>query len=411
MAMTCRELLKLSSLKDARLVAGTDGLDRNIRWIYVAEGFEDPRQFSNWLYGNELVFITGLGIKNNPGLLMEFIEIISTKRVSGLVINIGPYIPSIPSEVIELADRLALPVFELPWESKLIDVTHEVCLSIIQKEQEEKSISNLIETILFSDITLDENIITRASFYGYDLKGPCRVLILNFNNLAAFLAKKNVFDDKKILEMKASMKKNIQETVFKFNKKTLIMLRSDTVILLMNVLGTNRNELESMIDGIREMVSRKFAGLTFIVGVGNSYQELAYMKKSFSEAEYSLKVAKLGTPGNLIFYYSELGIYSLLYSIKDQQLLKNFMTETLGPLIEHDKLSSNQLINTLEVFLSESTNIAITSEKLFIHKNTLKYRIQKIEEITGYNLKDMQDCFKLQLALMISGIIKNSPGI
>ncbi|NTV89592.1 MAG: PucR family transcriptional regulator [Clostridiales bacterium] len=409
MAMTCRELLKLASLKNARLAAGSDGLDKNIRWIYVAEGIEDPRQISNWLYGGELVFITGFGIKNNTALLVEFVESINTKKVSGLVINIGPYIPSIPSEIIALADRLALPVFELPWESKLIDITHEVCLSIIQKEQEEKSVSNLIETILFSDIPLDDNIIGRASFYGYDLKGPCRVMIMNFNNIASYLRKKNIFEDKKILDMKASMKKSIQEVVFKFNKKTLLMLRSDSLILLMNVQSTSSSDINGMADAVRELIAKKYPGLTFILGIGNTYQELSYMKKSFSEAEYSLKVAKLGTPGNSVYFYTDLGIYSLLYSIKDQQVLNNFMVETLGPLIEHDKVSSNQLIQTLEAFLRESGNITITSEKLFIHKNTLKYRIQKIEEITGFSLKDMQDCFKLQLALMIAGIIKNTP--
>ncbi len=410
MGMICKDILGLPSLKDLRIVAGTEGMDRPVRWIYIAECFEDTRQIVDWLFGGELVFITGLGIKGNMAILAELIEKINAKNVSGLIVNIGPYIPNIPQEIIDLADRLSLPILEIPWETRLVEITRDLCSAIFVKEMEEKSIDNLLENILFSDSYVDEGFTDRAAHYGYDLTGACRMCIVDIDHFSSFLKQKGLKDEGAILNIKNIFKRIVHEALLKNNKKALTMLRSDSVILLAQVHGNADGDIRKVIDDIRKGVSKKLEGLTVSVGIGNPYSGLGNMRKSLREAEQALRVAKFSSSRNAVYYYNDLGIYTLIYNVRDQQVLEKFYHDILGSVIEYDRINSSSLLSTLEMYLRESGNITITSEKLFIHRNTLKYRVQKIEEILGCDLKDFRDCINLEVALMIGRYLNNSNG-
>ena len=114
-----KDLCQLPPLRDLKLVAGAAGLERTIHWVHVVE----LPDVMHWTMGGELLFMTGIGIRDNLAILSQIIEECSRRRVAGLVLNIGPYIPAIPAEILQLADKLTLPLFELPWEVKLVEVT------------------------------------------------------------------------------------------------------------------------------------------------------------------------------------------------------------------------------------------------------------------------------------------------
>lgn len=407
MSMICREILNLPSLKDVKVVAGSNGMDRLVRWVYVAECFDDTREIVDWLYGEELVFITGRGLKGNSEALVDLIESIDKKNVAGIIINLGNYIFEIPEAAIELANNLALPVFTIPWETKLVEITRDICSTIVMKEMEEKSLDNILENIFFSELDLEENLIDRASYYGYDLKGNCYVCIIDIDHFSDFLKTHKISSEKAIIDIKVNFKRIIQEVLTRNNKKPLMMLRSDSVILLFKEYGNDYMDLEYIITKIREAIGKKLKGITISVGVGNIYSGLINMRKSLKEAEQALRIAKLSNSENSTYFYKNLGIYSLLLNIKEQSVLEKFYYDTLGKLVEYDKINSTELINTLEMYLKENGNITITSEKLYIHRNTLKYRICKIEEILYCDLRSLKDRMNLEIAFMIGNIIKN----
>lgn len=408
MSMICSEILKLPSLKNVEVVAGANGMDRPVRWVYVAECFEDTREVVDWLYGGELVFITGRGIKGNAEILADLIKKISKKNVAGLIINVGLYILEIPEMVIELANSLRIPVFKLPWETKLVEITHDICSTIIVKEMEEKSLDNLLENILFSESNLDENLINRAAYYGYDLKGNCHICIIDIDHFSDFLKQCGIYSEKTIVDIKDNFKRIVQEVLIGNNKKPLMTLRSDSVILLLKEQKNHYSNLEEIITKIRKAVGERLRGITVSAGVGNMYSELIDMRKSLKEAQQALRISKLSNSQNNTYFYKDLGIYSLLLNIKDQQVLEKFYYDVLGQLSEYDRINSTELLNTLEVYLRESSNITTASEKLFIHRNTLKYRVAKIEEIAHCDLKDSRERMKLEIALMIGKILKSS---
>ena len=101
------------------------------------------------------------------------------------------------------------------------------------------------------------------------------------------------------------------------------------------------------------------------------------------------------------YYYEELGLYRLLAGLRSRDELKRFYEETLGPLARYDATHGTELVHTLACFFAENANASQTSRALYIHRNTLSYRLQRIVEITGLDLDDAEARLALQLALKI----------
>ena len=81
--------------------------------------------------------------------------------------------------------------------------------------------------------------------------------------------------------------------------------------------------------------------------------------------------------------------------------LKGFVDGLLGPVISYDSVRGTELVATLEAFLDEGCNLQATADRLFVHVNTLKYRLSRVERLVGINLQDPETRFNLGLALRI----------
>ncbi|MFR9188880.1 MAG: PucR family transcriptional regulator ligand-binding domain-containing protein [Anaerotruncus massiliensis (ex Togo et al. 2019)] len=165
----CREILTIPTIRNLRLLSGAEGLDRVVRWVYVAEAMENISMTLDWLIGDELVIITGSNLKENVTQeLLRFIQRCNDKFVAGIVVNTGRYIPKLPPEAVALADDLHLPLFEVPWETKLVEFTKDIGAAIIDSSLEEESINAFMNDLLFGDIGGEENLLPRLARYGME---------------------------------------------------------------------------------------------------------------------------------------------------------------------------------------------------------------------------------------------------
>ena len=128
-----------------KLVAGKEGLGNYVRWVHLVENAD----VSLFLHGNEMVFMTGVGI-NDEGHLLRFVEELIEKRCSALVINTGKYIKSIPQSVKDCCDINSLPLFSVPWEVKLIDITYDFWHRIVTGEEIETALATALRNLIFS---------------------------------------------------------------------------------------------------------------------------------------------------------------------------------------------------------------------------------------------------------------------
>gem|GEM_PF-400213 len=409
MSIAVKNLFKLNSLSKIELVGGEAGLEKYIEWIYVAECFEDPLEGIQWLQGGELIFITGVGMKGDMNVLINLMKGISTKNGSGLIVNIGPYIKSIPEEAIKLANELELPLFTLPWEIKLVEVSKDISNAIVLSRIEENSLTHFLSNILFGDGELEGNAIEKAAYFGYNLAGECCICVIDIDGFERFLKLKNLDDEVSISKIKITFRKIVQDILEKYALKVPIIDKDDAVIFFNRAEENCMIRLDKALKEIQEVVKKRMDGLSVSVGIGNSYKDLKMMKQSLNEAELAIDSAKCQGLDDTITRYKDIGIYGLLFSIKNKTILENYYLNVLGPIAENDnknKEKDRSLLQILETYLNENCNITVTAEKLFLHRNTLKYRIKKIEELINCDLHNFDDCMKVKMALYVHRVLK-----
>lgn len=406
MSIECGDIMNLSKFKDLKLVGGKNGLDRNIRWVYIAEGIEDANDIVNWITGNELVVLTGHGLKGDTNALLEFISRLFQKNIAGIIINIGPYFPHIPEEVTNLADELSLPLFELPWEVKLVDITQEICSAIVINEFEKNTLENLLENILFGRDSIENDTIQLALNYGIDLEDNCAVGILEIDNFPGFLKEKNINEEGTINDIRNYLLKTVKQAFSRNSLNVLTMPKNESVVFLTKYNAFIKSKLPKILNEVRNAMSNRFSSICISAGVGNSYNNVDDLRKSYKQAGQAIKVLRGQYGGNNTYFYENLGIYLILMKIDDMPFLEKFYNEMFMPILEYDKSTNSKLLETFEAYLAENCNMDKTSKKLFIHKNTLKYRLEKIEKLLECDINNFQQLVKYEIAFKV-GKFKN----
>lgn len=114
-----------------------------------------------------------------------------------------------------------------------------------------------------------------------------------------------------------------------------------------------------------------------------------------------MAISKIVTKEQKVYFYENLGIYSLIAQISNGKFLDDYMESRIGKLIKADQMQEGELCNTLETYLEYNCNANATAEALFIHRNTMRYRMDKIKRILDDDINDMSMFLELKLAFAI----------
>lgn len=395
--VSCREIVELPALKKMKIVGGCDGLDSIVRWVH----FIDLPDVMPWVRGGELLFITGIGLNESESQLLDLVRGVAAKKLAGLVINVGPYISKIPESAIKLADSLKFPLFELPWEVKLVEVTHDVSTYIVMRELEAKSVNDLVENMLFHPTCDFPTLVRRATYYGYDLSKSHQIGVARASQLESILNdSRNEFA---LMKLKERFEGVVREGLNVYYKPTLSMSLVNSIIFLIPEKVSRSISKDTTLiiaQNIIEHCSEKMPGLGLNIGLGKCFTDLNYAKTSFDQARLALNFADFVREKNRVYSYDDLGVHKLLLEL-ESKTLQTYYEETLGKLAIYDKEHSTELVSTLAVYFQQNGNSIQAAKQLFIHKNTLTYRIKKIEKIVGKNLSSMHDRVTLQMGLII----------
>jgi sugar diacid utilization regulator len=147
---------------------------------------------------------------------------------------------------------------------------------------------------------------------------------------------------------------------------------------------------------LRRVISSDLGGLCHI-GVGGACARPSELPRSLREAGLALRLQKTLLPGSSACEYPKLGIFRMLAAIPDLTDVDEFVREWLGSLLDYDARKGAELVHTLTQYLEHGGNYDATSAQLSVHKSTLKYRLQRIRELTGLELNDPDVHFNLQL--------------
>ena len=144
------------------------------------------------------------------------------------------------------------------------------------------------------------------------------------------------------------------------------------------------------------------------MGVGRTGLGVNGIRNSYSQAEQAVKFGFLKRQQNEVIFYDDLGVYRLLHQLPGKKELDEFYQETVGKLVEYDQHHDLNLVETLKQYFHCNENLKVTSQEMFIHVNTLKYRLHKIELLTGHSLQKSDGKMMLYLGLKMYEIVEVS---
>lgn len=160
--------------------------------------------------------------------------------------------------------------------------------------------------------------------------------------------------------------------------------------------------LQEVADTIVAMMNAE-AMLNVKVAYGTVVQELKDVSKSYKEAKMALDVGKIFYAEKNVVAYSALGIGRLIYQLP-VNLCRIFIEEIFGDNVPYDL--DDETLTTLNKFFENNLNVSETSRQLFVHRNTLVYRIEKIQKSTGLDLRSFDDALTFKIALMVVNYMK-----
>jgi purine catabolism regulator len=147
-------------------------------------------------------------------------------------------------------------------------------------------------------------------------------------------------------------------------------------------------------------------GLNISMGVSAQPRKLLDLKESYKEACSALKIGREIFGEGFVVFYDDVRIYDLLLNVSNRELLTELKNRYIKRLVDYDAANLSDLVHTLEVFLHNHLNYTRTSNDLFIHRQTLRYRLQRIKEILDIDFNRYTDVLGMELALMVNNLDK-----
>lgn len=184
-----------------------------------------------------------------------------------------------------------------------------------------------------------------------------------------------------------------------FHGSVLIQSRESEVVIFSRLEPRQGVETaRSIAQNIRRQSSGEFPNDPMAIGIGRPVDALIGLRDSYREARQALSMARrLAEPNPL--YFGELNVYRLLFQLEHSPELATFCQEIIGKLIAYDRTQGTDLVETLTAYFGHKSNLSRTAEALFVHRNTLIYRMERIREISGLDLDNPETRLSIQLAL------------
>ena len=181
------------------------------------------------------------------------------------------------------------------------------------------------------------------------------------------------------------------------NDFVLSIGEGDVVLIRQMPEGTGIKDLNKIASTIEEAL-RSGGEPTVVVGIGTVATHLRDLAKSYKEAQIAIEVGKVFDTEKYVINYENLGIGRLIYQLPTT-LCEMFLMEVFkkNPIDALDK----ETLFTIHKFFENNLNVSETARKLFVHRNTLVYRLEKIKKLTGLDLREFDDAITFKVALMV----------
>lgn len=373
MSITVKEALKLKNLKPLKLITGKSGLDKEITRLGILD-YEIIEGIIGRFFKGDFVLTTFTPIRNDLKKIKKCIKDLIKSNVTALAIK-SIYIKSLPSDIVDFANKNDFPIF-------LFDenIYFEYIIEDILKGIDSRSNMDLLSLkadILFKK-ELKKSVISKLA---YEINRS----FLN-EHVTIYFKEKSYTTEENTIHLaeryQRSRLKSLHNSMIKYD---------EGILLIMSYKKINDKSINLDLKHIiKQMGINKD---DFFIGISSYKNNINKLNLSIKESIYTSEACEI-LSGN-IKKYENIGLYKILLPYSNKFWLKDYTESILKPIIDYD---SGSLIKTAIIFVEMDGDIKKTSEKLYQHINTIRYRINKIKELMD---ESKQGSFYEQLSIAI----------
>lgn len=361
------------------MIGGHKGWSNSISWILMLEDTAIIHNFG----GKELAVTTGLGFDTEEKLL-NLVEMLVQYHAAGLIINIGEYIKEVPESVRSFCDENDLPLMTVPWEVLLVDMIKDFSIRIfLQGTTDEEITRALIHAMEEPD---NQELYRKELLPYFDVDGEFRIILITVEGL----------DEMDTVERRR-LSYRLQIYLENITHNGSFFYYDSNFVLVMN--DVSQKDYDEIVGGMVHRTKRRMPDVPVYVGAGSLVRDIVNLHIAYERAKSAVNMAKKKKIP--ILHFDEMGMYRLLYSVKDTALLKEMSEVPLQPLLAYDAKHNGNYVETLKWYLKYNGSIQAVAEEMFTHRNTVIYRISNIKKLLNSELETTEERLIYQMAYLI----------
>ena len=290
----------------------------------------------------------------------------------------------------------------------LHNVVTVTALELVKKkavaETEKRLAGDFFDELIASDL-YEEEIARRLAFFGLDPLSPHLILLLDIDAAPEGGADP---DQASAQDVKERLHWAVDEFMARRDVLFISASRADSVVILVQPGKPDGSDVIGLAGELQAAIGQLRPEVSVSLGIGRPHRQLTDLRQSYYEASYAIKIRTLKGERRVIASFDDLGSYGLLLGLQDTLSLQVFYDSVLGKLQKYDEQNSSDLVKSLACFLEANGHWGDAAEKLYVHRHTLRYRMKRVEEITGRDLDQSQDRMEFWLALKAKELIDQS---
>lgn len=433
--LRCKDLKSLPSLGRLRYLTGTRGLENPIRWIYTPEDDD----FTDWVHGGELLIVSGAASHRPAFNLSRVLREAVRLNLAGAILLFGEhYIEEIPRSIIDAAARKDFPLMTIPWDTPLVDIEESIARAIVLSDRAPQQ-ESLLALALAGRVSAQE-FAARAASAGYPVRAPQVLCAFSFlpENAGGRAVEELTRETAQALTAALSARALPFLSCSSLNQIYLLFAAADgmgkkaagarqaasTAEVSAAGMAGNAGAARQAAGASAAGMARQAAGDAAEAVLAQIYSLAhARIKREeccagatlapalgdiiilYHEARTALDIARGQHLHTAPYVYEHGGLAELIVGSSMTEHFRSFANGLLAPLAAQDARSHGRLMETLAAFVAANGNVLHAAEQLYIHRNTLKYRLRQIEKALGGSLDDPDLRLKLQLALYIRRLL------
>ncbi len=358
------------------LVCGQESAQAHVRWVHSTE-LPDP---TPWLKGGELLLTTGIQL-NGPKSQRELVDRLADHDIAGLGFGTGFAHRRLPAALVAAARRREFPLFEVPYELPFIAITERAFAQLLDERYE------LLQRTMVGDVLAE---VLTGHLYPEDLQARLRPF--GIGERVAVLAFRPPDP--------SAAAAVVERILAREHVPSLVAIRAGLLCAVIDPDGGDGPEPRSPVELARK-VRAELAGRFGDVRAAASRPAATHsLRMAFHEARCALEAVRMRNgSAPEVASYADLGAFQLLLSLQDDDALSSYCRSVLEPIEAGEGEYGDELVRSLDVFIEHNGHWEKAASALFCHRHTLRYRIRRIEQLTGRDFSNARDRIEFWLAL------------